>query len=271
MIVDPDFLEHWRTRMLVDALGGDEFAPFYLLRLWGHCQTRKATRFEIPAAGLKGLCKAPHEAAKLEAALSECGYVARDGAFLDVLKWAEQNASLIAAWENGSRGGRPPKPKENPRVSGAEPTGNPAVTQPEPLANPDETDRRGLDRSGLDKTTSSKEGGKKTRASARTHLPDDFYPDEAGLRALNGLSLAVELEAFRNHHIAAGSLMANWQAAFRKWVGNSHKWGKKPTGTPYQQAQRERVAEFAPALAKRSANPITTIDEVPYVPAIASR
>jgi len=43
-------------------------------------------------------------------------------------------------------------------------------------------------------------------------------------------------------------------------------------GTAYQQSQRERVAEFAPALAKRAgSSPITTIDEVQHVPAIASR
>lgn len=79
MIVDPDFLDHWRTRMLVDELGGDEFAPHYLLRLWGHCQTRRSTTFEIPAAGLKGLCKASCGADQLEAALIKCGYIERDG------------------------------------------------------------------------------------------------------------------------------------------------------------------------------------------------
>jgi hypothetical protein len=142
MIVDPDFLDHWRTRMLVDALGGDEMAPFYLLRLWAHCQRRKAVRFDIPAAGLKGLCKAPCDAALLESSLIESGYIARDGAVIEVLKWAEQNASLIAAWENGAKGGRPhKKPSENPRVIEEEPTGNPAETQPEPMGNPAVTDK----------------------------------------------------------------------------------------------------------------------------------
>lgn len=150
MIVDPDFLEHWRTRMLVDALGGDEFAPFYLIRLWGHCQTRKATKFEIPAAGVKGLCKATCDAATLEKALTECGYLLRDGACIEVLKWAEQNASLLAAWENGNKGGRPAKaePNQNPRVPDAEPKENPAVTQGKPNANPDVTDKTRLDEIG---------------------------------------------------------------------------------------------------------------------------
>ncbi len=41
MIIDPDFPDHWKTRMLVGALNNDETAPVYLLRLWGHCQNRR--------------------------------------------------------------------------------------------------------------------------------------------------------------------------------------------------------------------------------------
>lgn len=135
MIVDPDFLDHWRTRMLVDELGGDEFAPFYLLRLWGHCQTRRSTSFEIPAAGLKGLCKASCSAELLESALIKCGYIERDGQAVRVLKWAEKNASLQAAWANGGKGGRPAKkePDKNPSVSQGEPNENPGKTATEPI------------------------------------------------------------------------------------------------------------------------------------------
>jgi hypothetical protein len=56
VIVDPDFLDHWRTRMLVDALGGDECAPMYVIRVWAHCQQRRGDSFAMPAAGLRGLC-----------------------------------------------------------------------------------------------------------------------------------------------------------------------------------------------------------------------
>lgn len=41
--------------------------------------------------------------------------------------------------------------------------------------------------------------------------------------------------------------------------------------TVYQASQRERVAEFAPRLAKRDPSTPTTIDEVFHVPALASR
>lgn len=85
MIIDPDFLDHWRTRMVVDALGGDEMAPTYIIRLWAHCQARKSDRHAMPPAGLKAQCRAPHDAATFEQALSEAGFVQREGEELVVL------------------------------------------------------------------------------------------------------------------------------------------------------------------------------------------
>jgi len=217
VIVDPDFLEHWRTRMLVDALGGDEFAPFYLIRLWGHCQTRKATRFEIPAAGLKGLCKATCDAAAFEAALIECGYLSRDGAFVEVLKWADQNASLIAAWENGSRGGRPAKkPQQNPRDTTGKPTGNPAVTQPEPSANPDETDKR-----GGDKTSPSLRSGEQraTRLPKPFELPDDYRGFcQTERPELDPAKVAEKFADFWHGKPGKAGTKLDWFATWRNWV-----------------------------------------------------
>ena len=134
MIVDPDFLDHWRTRMLVDALGGDESAPLYVIRIWGHCQQRRADAFAMPAAGLKALCRAPGDAAALETALIDAGFIERDGLTLRVPKWSEKNASLIAAWKNGGKGGRPKtEPEENPPETQGEPNGNPEQTNAEPI------------------------------------------------------------------------------------------------------------------------------------------
>jgi len=79
VIVDPDFLNHWRTRMVVDALGKDEMAPLYILRIWAHCQQRRSSEFDMPAAGLKALCCFVGDAALLEAALIDAGFILRDG------------------------------------------------------------------------------------------------------------------------------------------------------------------------------------------------
>lgn len=45
----------------------------------------------------------------------------------------------------------------------------------------------------------------------------------------------TELDAFKDYHLAHGSLMADWEAAFRTWMRNSTRWDKKPrmfTPTP---------------------------------------
>lgn len=42
-----------------------------------------------------------------------------------------------------------------------------------------------------------------------------------------GLKLEVEIEAFINWHLAKGSKMVDWDAAFRTWCGNAVKWAKQ--------------------------------------------
>lgn len=135
MIVDPDFFDHWRTRMVADMLQ-DQLAPVYIMRLWAHCQNRKGDVFDIPAAGLKALCQYPGTAQDLEAALIAAEYIERDGLTITVTGWAEKNASLIAAWENGGKGGRP---KKNQQATSGQPTENPWETHGKPMANPTKT------------------------------------------------------------------------------------------------------------------------------------
>lgn len=134
MIVDPDFCDHWKTRMLVGLLDGDEAAPVYVLRLWAHCQNRRQDRFpNLSPEALKALCRFPGDAAKLLAALVETGFVRRDGRDLVASNWSEYNASLIAAWKNGTRGGRPPK---GPPNAPSEPTVYPEETHGLPTGKP---------------------------------------------------------------------------------------------------------------------------------------
>lgn len=116
MIVEPDFLDHWKTKLLVDLLG-DPAAPLYVLRLWGHCQNRKTHGFpRVNPAVLKAICHASNFGAEqFEAAMVEAGFVevvrneADTGDMWVVHDWDVTNASLIANWENGKKGGRPKK------------------------------------------------------------------------------------------------------------------------------------------------------------------
>ena len=80
-------------------------------------------------------------------------------------------------------------------------------------------------------------GGRK-REPRKTRCPADFAPAQSGidLAAANGVSVQTELPKFVNHHTAKGSLMADWQAAWRTWVGKAVEFNR----ARQPQARRER-------------------------------
>ncbi len=167
MIVDPDFFDHWRTRMVADMLK-DQLAPVYIMRLWAHCQNRKGDVFDIPSAGLKALCQFSGAAQDLEDALIAAEYIARDGLTVTVTGWAEKNAALLAAWENGHKGGRP---KKNQNTTDGQPTENPSETHGLPMANPSLTQTKPI---RVDKRREEE----KKEIQAQAPLPD-WLPMEA--------------------------------------------------------------------------------------------
>jgi len=116
MIIDVDFLDHWRTQMICDALD-DPLAPLYLIRLWAHCQASRTDTLKMPPAGLKAQCRYAGDAQKLEAALSESKFIERKGESIHVLGWKKKNAALFNAWENGAKGGRPKQNKGGAEIS----------------------------------------------------------------------------------------------------------------------------------------------------------
>jgi hypothetical protein len=69
----------------------------------------------------------------------------------------------------------------------------------------------------------------RTRVRERTRLPVDWQPDGKGERyaAERGVPLEPTLAAFSNHHAAKGSLMADWQAAWRTWVDRVPQFGRR--------------------------------------------
>lgn len=139
MIVEPDFLSHWKTQMLVDLLE-DSCAPLCVIALWAHCQQRRTDCFQnLSANALKAICRFSGAADKLRDALEEAGFIRRDGDSLVVHGWAERNAKLLSNWSNGPKGGR----KSSQQETQGEPTDNPntekseiGLTQTEPNDNP---------------------------------------------------------------------------------------------------------------------------------------
>lgn len=69
---------------------------------------------------------------------------------------------------------------------------------------------------------------KPKRAKPRSQIAEDAQPDEvqrrdAADRTLDQATFRAEWQRFRDHHRAKGSVMADWQAAWRTWLGNIAK------------------------------------------------
>lgn len=215
MIVDPDFLDHWRTGMVCDALG-DPMAPMYILRLWAHCQERRSDTFTMPPRGLKAQCRYQGDADAFEAALIEAGFIERNGDTVHVCGWAEKNASLLAAWENGAKGGRPRKQKHNPDETHGLANENPAVTQTEPTRNREEKSRE-------ENNSPSLRSGEVRASRLPTDwvLPDDWRQWARAERS--DLDLDRAAASFADYwHGKAGKdgRKADWLATWRNWVRN---------------------------------------------------
>lgn len=61
-----------------------------------------------------------------------------------------------------------------------------------------------------------------------TQLSPDFYPNETGVSYAEQrrIAIAVELESFRNWHVAKGTTMKDWQAAWRTWCDKAVEFGR---------------------------------------------
>jgi hypothetical protein len=232
MIVDPDFFDHWRTRMVADMLK-DQLAPVYIMRLWAHCQNRKGDVFDIPPAGLKALCQFSGAAQELEDALVAAEYIVRDGLTVTVTGWAEKNASLLAAWENGHKGGRP---KKNQNTTDGKPAENPTETHGLPMANPSLTQTKPIrvDKIREEEKTEEAPSPKSPRGTALPkdwELPGDWRTWAEGARPdVDVLSVA---DSFRDYWVAKpgkDGRKSDWLATWRNWVRNqrSGNSGQRP-------------------------------------------
>lgn len=94
MNIDPGFLDHWRTRMLGDALGGDELAPLYVMRLWAQCERTRSLRLVLSPCEVKSLCKYRDDPFALEVGLAAAGFFERDGDAIVAREWIGCSVSL---------------------------------------------------------------------------------------------------------------------------------------------------------------------------------
>jgi hypothetical protein len=207
MIIEPDFLDHWKTRLLMRLLD-TEAAPNYVIRLWSHCQTRKTNKFpEWSPAILASVCRWPGDADQFWSAMMQTFCRSEDG-HLIAHEWDEVNASLIAAWSNGGKGGRPKKPTGNPRV-------NPESNPVNPRLTHGVTDRE--DREDREDKTEKIQADKPPASRFQKPTLEQLNTEAA----LIGLS-TIEVDKFWNYYESNGwkvgkNPMKSWPAALRNW------------------------------------------------------
>ena len=208
MIIEPDFLDHWKTRLLMRLLD-TEAAPNYVIRLWSHCQTRKTNIFpEWSPVILSSVCRWPGDADVFWSAMLQTFCRVEDG-YLIAHQWDEVNASLIAAWSNGGKGGRPKKPTGNPRV-------NPESNPVNPRLTHGVTDRE--DREDREEKTEKTQADKPP--STRFQKPTLEQLNTKA--ALIGLS-TTEVDKFWNYYESNGwkvgkNPMKSWPATMKGWL-----------------------------------------------------
>lgn len=181
------------------------------------------------------------------------------------------NSGINPATDVPSTESNPASPVDQPGISGNDPAPavfNPAPHAPkpiEPIREPKVEPRRAR----ATRTTSPEDlfgappaaarppapqpKALRTRGnSPRTGIAADFYPTPAGIAfaAARGITpeiLSTEIQKFQDNHQARGTLMADWDAAWRTWAGYFRGYaGKsskpaKPTGAENAQFMEDYV------------------------------
>ena len=194
-----------------------EAAPNYVIRLWSHCQTRKTNIFpEWSPVILSSVCRWPGDADVFWSAMLQTFCIVEDG-YLIAHQWDEVNASLIAAWSNGGKGGRPKKPTGNPRVNPESNPVNPRLTH-------------GVtDREDREEKTEKTQTDKPPRVRFQKPTVEELTSEAIKI----GLPI-TEVDKFFNYYESNGwkvgkNSMKCWPAAMKGWLS---RLGETPAASP---------------------------------------
>ena len=142
MIVTADFIEHWKTSMLIQNCDCEGVSC--ILRLWSFCQTRKTDI--LPTSQIEHIAKWTGQKGTLLKALFELRFIDKiDDATVRMHDFAAVNNQMFSRWENGKKGGRPKterKPNDNRTETEQEPNDNRTITEQEPNDNRTITERK---------------------------------------------------------------------------------------------------------------------------------
>jgi hypothetical protein len=77
---------------------------------------------------------------------------------------------------------------------------------------------------------------------------DDYQPSPDLLEKLTvdfpGIRLDIELEKFRDHHVANGSQFKIWDRAFRKWVRQASEWSPEARAARSMAIEDEKIRKM---------------------------
>ena len=138
--------------------------------------------------------------------------------------------TIEANRKNGANGGRPKSeqnqlPEEPIGLDSANPNGT--QTEPIPIASTPITNGKAI-------------GSAKKQPTRRFRLPEDFYPNESGIAKAkdSGLDVKFEFQKFSDYHRGKGTVMADWDAAWRTWTTNAVQYRKGNSHGPTIDEQR---------------------------------
>lgn len=260
MIVQANFLNHWKTKALGNAIG--EIAAIRaLLFLWAHCQERRAWEFELNPAKLAGICDFHGDEAAVAhfwTSMQRIGWldVTAELGWFQVHQWGEVNISLIAKWAGAMR----LKAHEYPPRGASPITKPPSLPPSKTPANDQSIDQAigldviGEDRSGLD--------GRGENSEACVPGADFSWTLETGWQGVTDAVIAELQAAFPRCEVAREFLAMvqwlkanpdkahkrNWRRFAVNWIKSEHDRNTPPppSGLPVLSVVPEKKGKGPP-------------------------
>lgn len=100
MVIHPDFINHWKTRLLIARIGR-EAALVALLALWAYCERKRAWELRLSPLELAGMCDYQGEPVEFFNWLIEFRFLDRtiDPSWFRVHDWENVNSGLVSKWK----------------------------------------------------------------------------------------------------------------------------------------------------------------------------
>ena len=223
-----DALDHPKTFDLAARLGVELPTVIgYLELLWAFTgkQASQGNVGKWPSGAIARACMWMGDPDKFISALVDAGFLDRD----------PTHKLVVHDWEEHAPGWVRAKLKKLSLefISALEPSLEPSLEDSleHSCEGLQEASTKGSEVKGSEASVKALAG--KPPKKRKTQISSDFFPDETGVEKVEqaNLSLAIELNRFRDYHTAKGSVMADWQAAWRTWVGNAVKFRGQSNAT----------------------------------------